>query len=421
MSFFSAHTTQTHLLLEKKNMSTSNSHSIVAAATRGRELKKMPARKGAAASKVTVTVQSVSQTDLLCPAEDGDQQHMQGESDIAYAKVRLPWPSEMRRIIKRLGKVTPDRADLVPVWVTSGAESVLGSDGNYKTDTYCVFRDYTAFSTEGTHATPDMAGERGDDQDGVTVRHVAMTDRKRAAWVVVERPARQLGFETKAEYDEWLAQHLEFEYKSRAKQLDAMPGKVRPVVVAVVDEKKSSTSKSTAVSYGWPVEQLNGWFKFFWHRAHDGGRLEKTRAHCFDRLGRRYITVYGDGDRARMTKWSGTRPLTEKMERDVCLMWVNCDPNLSLFESDAADKILAPPRVGETLPIASVGLIGKMTVLQCAMNTGEPVGWVMARVTGLPDEYPAEDDEGGDESGGVQGGDGDDGDHAVDETEDDTV
>jgi hypothetical protein len=109
------------------------------------------------------------------------------------------------------------------------------------------------------------------------------------------------------------------------------------------------------------------------------------------------------------------------MERDVCLMWVNCDPNLSLFESDAADKILAPPRVGETLPIASVGLIGKMTVLQCAMNTGEPVGWVMARVTGLPDEYPAEDDEGGDESGGVQGGDGDDGDHAVDETEDDTV
>ncbi len=174
----------------------------------------------------------------------------------------------MTDVIKRLQAATPDRADLVPLWVTSGAECVV-SDGKYKPEIGCVFRDYTSWSIEDTHVTADMAGERGDDLDTVTFRHVAMLDDKYAGWAIVERPKNQLGFETKSECDEWLASHLRHEYEWRSKQLDEMPGKVRPVLDR--DAKKPGVAHSA-----WPVAKLNGWFKFVWHRKLQGWRARKN-------------------------------------------------------------------------------------------------------------------------------------------------
>ena len=331
---------------------------------------------------------SLSETKLVCTLPDDHCSHMQGEGDLSFTKMQLPWDVEVSHVMKKLQATTPDRADLVPLWVTGGTTAMV-RNGTYATTMNCIFRDYSSYwSTEGTHMTRDMAGERGDDMDSVTVRHVALVDPSHVSWIIVERPTCQLGFETESEYKEWLARHLDYEYKSRATQLDAMPNKKCPAWSGGASGGGNEEKKRA-----WPVANLNGWFKFLWHRIHNQGQLERTRAHCFDKLGRRYITAYGDGDHARMTKWSGVKPSTEKRERNVGLMWVNCDPTLSLFEDGADSKVVPPPQVGDSLPIASVGRIGEMQVLQTAMNIGEPVGWVLARVTGLPDEYPSDDND----------------------------
>jgi len=323
-----------------------------------------------------------------------------GHVHVAFHGMEQPVAPEVVAALAGLAAATPDRADLVPLWVTEGHRAVVDDDGRLSVSTTCIVRDFTGITTIGTRVTGDMTGERGDDLFSVTFRHVAVLADRRASWVVVERPQGALGFETAEEYAKWVVDHIDHTRRERGEKLDALFG----------DEKTRGRGR-------WPVDSLNGWFKFLWHREHNGGELERTRAHCVDAVGRRYITSPHDRDLARMAKWSGVEPPSTSREEksgnegetSTVLMWVNCDPTLALADirlgfatggggsggggtkSTAAAPLL-PPKVGDVVALTSAGVTGRMRVVAAAMNRGEPVGWVCAEVTGLPDEYPGDTD-----------------------------
>jgi hypothetical protein len=370
-----------------------------------------------------------------------------GKTGVSFHKMAPPLSPEVVFVLEALAKTTPDKADVVALWVTDGIEFVV-NECKLVVDTFCIVRDYTTITTEGTHVTGDMTGERGDDMVDINVRHVGMLDGKRASWIVIDRPREMLGFETKDEYDKWVAEHLAFERKDRAEQLDILFGKLASPDVSLHKEDEEGTKDEkdeTKKTYNneWPVDTLNGWFKFLWNRRYNTGgvklvlddkpgQLERTRAHCIDAVGRHYITSLDDAQRPRMTKWSGVEPPStlgeygKPMAPAMVLMWVNYDPQFTFLNDfkttgvatilRGSPKILAPLKVGDVLPLTSVGVTGQMRVIATNMNIGEPVGWVYAEVTGLPEEHASDDISG---ESYVENDQGDDGD--CDETEDGTT